>query len=124
MAGTVLQTYFGHGTQTPALLDGPLLPLYRQEVLDNEQEVKALKSFIHADSLTSLQHPFYDPKAEGVEMYMGKYHRLESVRLPSSLWHRNLTRWRITPHVLLKTDGISAILDQSHGPGRSAPAAA
>ena len=55
----------------------------RQEVLDNEVEVKALKSFIHAESLTSPQHPFYDPKAEGVEMYMGKYHKLEHATPPS-----------------------------------------
>ena len=53
----------------------------RQEVLDNEVEVKALKSFIHAESLTSPQHPFYDPKAEGVEMYMGKDHKLERATL-------------------------------------------
>jgi len=79
MAGTVLQTSFGHGIQNSCTSRWFFTHLYRQEVLDNDGEVKALKSFIHPDSLTSPQHPFHDPKAEGVEMYMGKYHRLESV---------------------------------------------
>jgi hypothetical protein len=61
-------------SRTPELI---FIHLHRQEALDDDIEVKALKSFIHAESLTSPQHPFYDPKAEGVEMYMGKYHKLE-----------------------------------------------
>ena len=95
----------------------------RQEVLDNEVEVKALKSFIHAESLTSPQHPFYDPKAEGVEMYMGKYHKLEHATPPSP-GCRNLARRRITSPILFKAGGIPAILDQSYGTGRSAYPAA
>lgn len=100
-------------------LDCSLFIYIRQEVLDNDDEVKALKSFIHAGSLTSPQHPFYDHKAEGVEMYMGKYHKPEHAAL-LSLERRDLARRRITSPVLLKADGISAILDQSYGTGRSA----
>ena len=76
-------------TKTIILLNCSLFIYIRQEVLDNEVEVKALKSFIHAESLTSPQHPFYDPKAEGVEMYMGKYHEPEHAT-PLSIEHRNL----------------------------------
>jgi len=97
---------------------------HRQEVLDNDDEVKALKSFIHAESLTSPQHPFYDPKAEGVKMYMGKYHKLDEAKPLSNLGHRNLARRGITSLVLFKTSGIHTILDQSYGTGRSAHPAA
>ncbi len=65
---------------TLILLNCSLYIYIRQEVLDNDDEVKALKSFIHAGSLTSRQHPFYDPKAEGVEMYMGKCTISKSMR--------------------------------------------
>lgn len=77
MGGIVIQTSSGHGTQSSYTSELFFTHLHRQEVLANDNEVKALKSFIRADSLTSPQHPFYDPKAEGVEMYMGKYHKLE-----------------------------------------------
>ena len=105
--------------KTLILLECSLFISIRQEVLDNDDEVKALKSFIHAGSLTSPQHPFYDHQAEGVEMYMGKCHKLEHATL-LLLKRRDLARRRITSSVLLKADGIPAILDQSYGTGRSA----
>lgn len=110
MGGIVIQTSSGHGTTSSYISELFFIHLHRQEVLANDNEVKALKSFIRAESLTSPQHPFYDPKAEGVEMYMGKYHKLEHATT-LLFGHRNLARRRITSSVLLKAGGILAILD-------------
>jgi hypothetical protein len=123
MGGIVIQTFFGHGIQSSYTSELCFIHLHRQEVLGNDDEVKALKSFIRAESLTSPQHPFYDPKAEGVEMFMGKYHKLEHATT-LSLGRRNLARRRITSSVLLKAGRIPAVLDESYGTGRSAHPAA
>ncbi|KAG8815093.1 hypothetical protein FRC17_000870 [Serendipita sp. 399] len=65
---------------------------YRQKVLP-EEVIKPLKSFLHSESMTSPEHPLYNPTLGGVELFIGVLPDHESRMLFSSKQVEYLRYW-------------------------------